>query len=1012
MSDLKLGDLVNSQNEEFSGTGKIVEFSDAGTAVVAFFHSPLEPETAKIACSIQQLSKTMLFDEQVIFLEDENTNYWRRARYGGSRPDELHLAIFRAGEQRVVQIEDIYVPYVPSNSFLDPFAFLEARATDTPLFTEWRLPFIKSYIEQRAAARSMSSIPSSSIELEAHQLAVVRRVLQDHKKKYLLGDEVGLGKTVEAGLILREMMLQQSDVPMAVVGAPAALLNQWHEELRNRFHLSDLFDHYLFIVEHEKLPLVLSELKPSIVIIDEAHQISSWTWNPDLSQRYKALAHRCHEATVCLLLSGTPLIGNELNFLSMLYLLAPENYALTDVGIEEFKSKIDARERIGGIYQALTAENDNVTLGSLLEQLLAMFGDDEDLQGLVESAIPLTDIFASEANSERTKAIMDLREYIGEHYRLHQRMLRNRRDDDSVRYLFPGLSGVTFHDLTLEGEQFTVEQYLEMARPSERVHGDDSFYLPEKNFESWIKTAISGPLMVSIRARNHLIEHGSTMGLYEKDFFQDLASLGDREQKQKDRFLGKILREIWDEHPDAGIVVFCTDVSLVESVFSALSPLFKEQLERFTPGETPNFCFMSRGKALIADIDAEDGLNLHGGKKIVIHYSLPASLPRIEQRLGRVNRYSAAIKALPIESKVIVTKGSIYTAEWVRVLADDIKIFEESIASLQYVLEDRINEAWDNIVKHGVGVFSKLSSLLTGETGVIQSERQRVRAQEELNRMDVEVRQAAEFAEQILDADEKAEEHCDMMLNWIIKGLRFNKLKGEVVNTFRFKYSTGINNAGRTLLDVKSFIEQCVTGIDQEASDYTSPVTSLMSPHRSVSGLGSSVYPLRYGQPFIDVIYKSLSIDPRGLASAKIRFVQGLNLTAPKSFLGLHFLISNGSDEQSLEDQRRYDEVKPPRVEGVWVGHDGKVVQNNLILEILNKPYNKKPGGRYRDKNIGSEVWDEIENYLPEDQWPRLLEIMISGGQASIRSTLENKTENPEKITPISAEFILLAGMG
>lgn len=1011
MSELKLGELVISRNEEFSGIGKIVEFSDAGIAVVAFFHSPLEPEAAKTTCSVQQLSRTVLFDEQVVFLEDGDTNYWRRARYGGTRPDDLHLIIFKRNEQKVVSIEDIYVLRVPPDSFLDPFAFLKARATDSPFFNEWRLPFMKSYIEQKAAARSISSIPSSSIELEAHQLAVVRRVLQDHKKKYLLGDEVGLGKTVEAGLILREMMLQQSDVPVAVVGVPAALLDQWHEELGNRFHLSDLFDKYLLIIEHERLPLALTKLEPSIVIIDEAHQISSWAWDSDKSQKYKELAHGCHESHVCLLLSGTPLIGNELNFLSMLHLLAPENYPLTDVGIAEFYSKIEARERIGGIYQALTAGNDNATLSSLLEQLSEMFREDEELQGLIQTAIPLTDIFASEENSERTEAITDLRDYIGEHYRLHQRMLRNRRDDDSVRYLFPGLSGVTFHDFTLEGDQFTVEQYLEMARPSELVYGDESFYLSEDSFESWIKTAISGPLMVSNRARSHLAEHGTKIGLREKTFFQDLVSLGDSEQKQKDKFLGKILRETWDEDPDAGIIVFCTDSSLVESVFNALSPLFEDQIEKFTAGETPNFYFVSTGKALIAGIDAEDGLNLHGGKKTVIHYSLPASLPRIEQRLGRVNRYSAAIQASPIKSRVIVTKGSIYTSEWARVLAEDIKIFEESVASLQYVLEERINKAWDNIVKNGVGAFTELSSLLTGETGVIQKERQRVRAQEELNRMDVEVRQAAEFAEQILDADEKAEEHCDMMLNWITQGLQFIKLKGGVESTFRFKYSTGSNNSRRTLFDVKSFITQCVTGIDSEASDFTSPVTSLMSPHRSVSGLGSSVYPLRYGQPFVDVIFKSLSFDPRGLASAKIRFVQRLNLAEPKSFLAMNWLISSSSSGQSLEEQKRSDEAKPPRVEGLWVDQEGQVVQNKQILDILNQPYKQRSGGRYQDKNIGSDVWGEIENYLPPDQWPRLLEIMISGGQASIRNTLEEKTDNPEKIIPISAEFILLTGM-
>jgi ATP-dependent helicase HepA len=45
----------------------------------------------------------------------------------------------------------------------------------------------------------MSSLISSRVEIEPHQIAVVRRILQDQNPKYLLADEVGLGKTIEAG---------------------------------------------------------------------------------------------------------------------------------------------------------------------------------------------------------------------------------------------------------------------------------------------------------------------------------------------------------------------------------------------------------------------------------------------------------------------------------------------------------------------------------------------------------------------------------------------------------------------------------------------------------------------------------------------------------------------------------------------------------------------------------------------------------------------------------------------
>ena len=53
----------------------------------------------------------------------------------------------------------------------------------------------------------MSALLSSAIELEAHQVEVIRRVLQDPIQRYLLADEVGLGKTVEAGVLIRQCFL-------------------------------------------------------------------------------------------------------------------------------------------------------------------------------------------------------------------------------------------------------------------------------------------------------------------------------------------------------------------------------------------------------------------------------------------------------------------------------------------------------------------------------------------------------------------------------------------------------------------------------------------------------------------------------------------------------------------------------------------------------------------------------------------------------------------------------------
>ncbi|MGU3846984.1 SNF2-related protein, partial [Vibrio diabolicus] len=66
--------------------------------------------------------------------------------------------------------------------------------------------------------------------------------LSDSTQKYLLCDEVGLGKTIEAGLILRHHINEKGRQARVFIIAPQALIGQWKKELETRFHLGDILD--------------------------------------------------------------------------------------------------------------------------------------------------------------------------------------------------------------------------------------------------------------------------------------------------------------------------------------------------------------------------------------------------------------------------------------------------------------------------------------------------------------------------------------------------------------------------------------------------------------------------------------------------------------------------------------------------------------------------------------------------------------------------------------------------
>ncbi len=80
-----------------------------------------------------------------------------------------------------------------------------------------------------------------------HQLRIAERVVSTFPQRYLLADEVGLGKTIEAGLVLRDLMVS-GVVQRALVLAPASVLRQWQDELREKLALEvEIFDGTRFV---------------------------------------------------------------------------------------------------------------------------------------------------------------------------------------------------------------------------------------------------------------------------------------------------------------------------------------------------------------------------------------------------------------------------------------------------------------------------------------------------------------------------------------------------------------------------------------------------------------------------------------------------------------------------------------------------------------------------------------------------------------------------------------------
>jgi superfamily II DNA or RNA helicase len=167
-----------------------------------------------------------------------------------------------------------------------------------------------------------------------HQIETVRKVLKQFHGRVLLADEVGLGKTIEAGMVLKEYLLRGM-VERILVLAPAALVGQWREELETKFGLScattqdpllrddanDFWSQTRIIAsisaarrqEHAER---LRGHNFDLVIVDEAHHLrdrssQSWKLVDALNKRF------------LLLLSATPVQNDLIELYNLLTLLKP-----------------------------------------------------------------------------------------------------------------------------------------------------------------------------------------------------------------------------------------------------------------------------------------------------------------------------------------------------------------------------------------------------------------------------------------------------------------------------------------------------------------------------------------------------------------------------------------------------------------------------------------------------------------------------------------------------------------
>jgi ERCC4-related helicase len=210
-----------------------------------------------------------------------------------------------------------------------------------------------------AADRDLLQAPfRAGIRLDAYQLLPLRKALRLPRVNLLIADDVGLGKTIEAGLVARELLLRRR-IDLIVIAAPASMTVQWKDELESKFGLTfDIIDRERmaelrrlrgftvnpwttgsrFIISHSLLSEetyvaglrdLLGEFRArALFILDEAHHAAPsggarYAISSQLTRSVRELSERFEHR---LFLTATPHNGHSNSFSALLEMLDPQRF--------------------------------------------------------------------------------------------------------------------------------------------------------------------------------------------------------------------------------------------------------------------------------------------------------------------------------------------------------------------------------------------------------------------------------------------------------------------------------------------------------------------------------------------------------------------------------------------------------------------------------------------------------------------------------------------------------------
>ena len=490
------------------------------------------------------------------------------------------------------------------------------------------------------------------VEHYEHQIQTAIRALHQMRGRALLADEVGLGKTIEAGIITKEL-IQRGLVHTVLVLTPASLTEQWREELSNKFHeefrVMDKPSQWEEVQESPEGRWIVSLDRAKLaqhsrailardydlLIVDEAHKLKNrstlaWKFVNQIRKRY------------VLMLTATPVQNDLMELYSLITILAPGQLGTVRAFRHHFLESADERR-----------PKNTASLRRLLNDVMI-----RNRRSKVDISFPKrrAAIYHLALSEAEWQLYADVTDYIR----------RRFQDADSNKHLRLTL-------LTLQRELSSSPQAVAgtlRKMVNDRAHGDNT----RAELRHFLELAESIPIGRKLTAVREILQKFDGKFLIFTEYRETLDSI----TKQLDAW-------------GISAVAFHGGLDIRQKEVAVR--LFRGDADDEDNGGTPGV------RVMVSTESGAEGRNLQFCHQL-INFDLPWNPMRVEQRIGRLHRLGQT-KDVTIFN---LSCNETIESHLIDLLARKIRMFELVIGELDLILgsiegsksfEDLLRMAWE-----------------------------------------------------------------------------------------------------------------------------------------------------------------------------------------------------------------------------------------------------------------------------------------------------------------------------